>query len=153
MSAPSRYTKRQKVDAVTGLVLLGTMRGAAEYSQVPQELISKWKKTAWWRDLEVNAKRVANESLDNLLTSSVHRALDGLIDRLEYGNLTHEGKRVPLPAKELANIAGILYDKRSMLRGDSVMLTQTSTVDFTDLKNQFIKFAKDMKDDKVIAVQ
>ena len=65
--------------------------------------------------------------LDSKLSQIIDRALDEVADRLMNGDckIGHEGKlvRVPIPAKDAAIVAAVMFDKRQIIRNLPTSIT------------------------------
>ncbi len=153
----SKYTKVQKFDVARAILKEGTVKRAAEVTGIPYRIIREWRQQAWWTTIERKVTEELNGTLDNVLTANIHKSLEQLQDRLENGDIKVSPKgvrsRVPLPGKELAAVASLLYDKRAALRGEGFNLGEAVTVDFSKLKDQFQNFAKEVKSAKIVSEQ
>jgi hypothetical protein len=154
----SKYTPEQKIEAVSLYVLYGNMKKVSLATGLPWALIRGWKtKTKWWDGVYQEIVRAKNDELQGVMTQILDKAMTEIQDRIENGNevVNKEGEkhRVKVPAKELALVAGIMFDKRQMLRGEPSSIRQSNQVNVSDLKAQFEEFAKELKNEKVVSSQ
>jgi transposase-like protein len=153
----SKYSKDDKFRAARAIQTEGTVQKAADLTGIPHRTIVDWRSNSWWSVIEKKVTEELNGTLDELMTASIHKAIAELQDRLDNGDKRRQasGKivRVPLPAKELAAIASLLFDKRAALRGEGLSIGNAAIVDFSKLKSQFQNFAKEIKAEKVVSEQ
>ncbi|WP_155635498.1 hypothetical protein [Burkholderia cepacia] len=87
----------------------------------------KWVKAAWFEKAIRELRRDRDKGLDARITKILDRSLEELEDRIENGDRkvisvgrgehAHiEVENVPVPARDLAVITGVLFDKRAALR-------------------------------------
>lgn len=154
----SKYTVKEKIEAITLYVLHGNVREVSRRTGVPENRIHKWKSESQWWGVEVDKVRKAKqEELDAVMTSTIHTTLSELNDRVAKGDyqLDKNGDliRVPLKAKDLAVTAAIIFDKRSLIRGDATRITTASTNSLQELESKFKEFAKELKEKDVVSEQ
>lgn len=142
-----KYTPADKIAAATAWMVTGNAARAEGYCGVPANTISQWRKTEWWANLTAQVRKEKSDEADALMTGVIHSALEAINDRIENGdvviNKSGAQERVPVKAKDLASITGIVFDKRALGRGDPTSRTEkVSTSDrLKQLKEQFEKFS------------
>lgn len=146
----SKYTPADKIAALTAWLVTGSAARAEVHCGVPAGTINTWKhKSEWWPAIEAAIKKEKNDEMEAMLTGILHQSLDNITDKLENGDTFYDTKRgetyqLPVKAKELAALTGILFDKRALMRGDPTRRVEnTSTEQRLDkLKKEFEKFSK-----------
>lgn len=162
----AHYTPDQKMSVVLAYLVTGDSKRAGKVVGIKDNTIRQMKdECKWWPEAVMQARKMLQDRLDNLLTSIIHKSLGQLDDRVENGNWKVVGKdedgksiktRVPMDGKDLAVTASILMEKRSLMRGEPTAHRVTSTEDtlkklerhFTDLSKRI----QDQKHEKVIEV-
>jgi hypothetical protein len=156
-SPRAKYTAEEKLAAVLAYVMTGTVAGVVRLTGFKQQVISDWKNnSSWWPDAYHNVKKQKQEEVDGTLTSIVHAAAGGIMDRIMHGDEVVDKNgdlvRRKMSGKELAWVMGITYDKRALLRGDptsrSEKVDQTKLI--AELKEDFANMAKQHLDKTVI---
>jgi len=140
-----------KVHAVACYFLTGTVEATAKMTGISHQTIADWKNHAqWWTPVFSKIKKEKNDELDSNLTGLLHDSTKELKDRLERGDTFFDGrsgefKRKPIIARDLAAIVNILYDKRTMLRGDPTSITarQDPRKLLEELRGEFREMARE----------
>lgn len=139
----SKYSVDTKIKAVMLYMMTGDAKKSAKQIGVPHTTLLHWKNhSCWWEDTLKKARLLKQDELDASLTKVIESGAKALQDRIDYGNPTKIGQtkevnpktgkeevtykfdNAPIPAKELATVLGIVYDKRALSRGEA-----TSRVD------------------------
>ncbi len=131
MAAGSHYTDQQRGEAVTQYLLLGNVEAVTKATHVPASTLRDWMTSAWWGTLSVEVRAEKGNELDGAFTRIIHEATDQLMDRLKNGDpvlVAGEIRRKPVPARDLALVAAITYDKRALCRNQP---TPSTEVDYT----------------------
>ena len=101
-------------------VLLGSMRRAAEATDIPVRTLYDWQKTDWWETLVAQVRTEMEGELDATLSKMIQLALAATMDRLENGDhvVTTKGETVrkPISARDAMAILALAIDKRQVLR-------------------------------------
>ena len=156
-SPRAKYTAEEKLAAVVAYVMTGTIAGVVRLTGFNRSAISQWKNySSWWPDAYRNVKKHKQEEVDGMLTSIVHAAGGGIMDRLLNGDeiIDKNGNKVRrmMSGKEMAWVLGITFDKRALLRGDPT--SRSEKVDqgklISELKDQFALMAKEHLDKTVV---
>lgn len=115
----SVYTDKEKLEAVTTYLTLGSVELTAAVLKMPVRNLYYWKRTEWWNELVNEVKKedrlVISAKLRKILDKSWHL----VEDRLEHGdyvlnNKTGEIIRKPVALKDAAKVAfdsATLFDK------------------------------------------
>ncbi|RQS79760.1 hypothetical protein [Burkholderia seminalis] len=105
----------------------GKQNESAAIAGVHRITAQKWVKAAWFEKALRQLRRDRDKGLDARITKILDRSLEELEDRIENGDRkvvtvgrgehAHiEVENVPVPARDLAVITGVLFDKRAALR-------------------------------------
>lgn len=145
----NKYTPADKLAALTAYLVTGSTAKAEVHSGVPAGTIAAWKRnTEWWPALAEEVKKEKNDEMEALLTGILHESLAEVVDRLQEGDTFYDTKqgttyKMPVKAKELAALTGILFDKRALMRGDPTRRVESVSTDqrLSKLKEQFEKFS------------
>ena len=123
----SPYSAEDKIKiAMAYIIANGNSRKAAELVDIDIEpnTLRQWKlRRAWWPTAIEQARAILQQDLDHAYTSIVHKTEREILNRLEKGDIyVHSGsvQRVPIDAKTLTYIHGIIADKRNQLRGNAL---------------------------------
>lgn len=83
----------------------------------------KWKNEPWFDKAVKDLKRALDKQMDGRITKILSKALDTLEERIDKGDTkvlsTKDGifrEQVPVSARDLAVVTGVLFDKRNQLR-------------------------------------
>ena len=140
------WPEEKKIEAATIHAATGSVVRAAALSKVPEATIRKWKEEDWWLQVQQRIRREENEETDRKFSRVVEKALGKIEERIDSGDYIYDIKRgiavqVPTSARDLAIVAGTLFDKRQLLRGEATKINKS--VDTTDyLQNLATKFAE-----------
>lgn len=157
-----RYTPQQKVQAVMYYLALGGNAGKVERKTgIPSNTIRKWKSCApWWQEVVRKARAIKQDELDAMFTLVIHDVVDSIVDRVEAGDWKINPKtglqeRIPVSAKDLVVIQSMMFDKRSLLRGDPTNI-QRKAVGSDQLKAieaKLLSTIQSAKQEKVVSEQ
>lgn len=149
--ARSKWTPEQKMEAAVAYVCTGSAKAAATLCEVPRSTISSWVADAeWWPDAIGEARRRKQKELDGKLTGVIDSTLRQLQDRIANGDevvgRNGEVSRKKVGARDLAIIAGTMYDKRALLRGDPTSRSESTQggVALQDLQARFAEVANQL---------
>lgn len=127
-STGSRYTDAHRREAAMTFLVTGNLRATATQTSVNERTLSDWVKADWWEPLLQTLHYEKGRELDSKLTQIIDRALDEVADRLVNGDhkIGRDGNivRVPVPAKEAAIVAAVMFDKRQIIRNLPTAITQ-----------------------------
>lgn len=159
------YDPRAKIDpnlkihAAACFMLTGTVKGTARLTGLDHRLISEWKnKALWWPEVLGKIKQEKQDELDSKFTHLIHTVAEGIEDRLTNGEevITKDGiVKKKLGGRDLTTMLNILYDKRSMMRGDPTSISRRESADdvMQGLRGEFKDIAKKVMDSKVVSDQ
>ncbi len=123
----SRYTDEDRREAAITYLVTGNLRATAKQSNVNERTLADWVRSDWWDALLQTLHAEKGRELDSKLTQIIDRSLHELADRLVHGDqqLTRDGSlvRVPIPAKDAAIVAAVMFDKRQILRNLPTRIT------------------------------
>jgi hypothetical protein len=129
MAEGSHYTDEQRREAVGHYVVLGTWQAVSKTTGIPHRTLTDWSHQPWFATLYAEVRAGKNSELDGALTRIIHKATDELLDRLQNGDavlIDGEVKRKPVSARDLAMVAGIIYDKRALARNQPIAIPDPS---------------------------
>lgn len=117
------YTAYQRIDALFGYFIEGSVRGAAKLVGMPEGTILSWAQQSWWKNAIVKIKELKQEDLDVKYTRLIDRTVVEIADRLDNGDEKIHAKtgkpvRVKVGAKDLMLIGAMAFDKRALIRRD-----------------------------------
>lgn len=157
-----KYTPEQKIQSVMYYLALGGNAKKVERKiGVPASTIRKWKSTApWWDMVMSKARMIKQDELDAMFTIVIHDVVDEIQDRIRGGDYKYDTKtgqtvRVPVSAKDLVIIQSMMFDKRSLLRGDPTSIKKESSPadSLKQIENKLLKTIKDAKEQNVVSEQ
>jgi len=138
----SKYDVKVKINAVMSYMMTGDAKAAAKSVGVPHTTLLHWKNhSCWWDDTLGRCRLLKQDELDAGLTKVIEAGTKALEERIANGNPTKVGQvktkneetgveiteyvmgKVQMPAKELATVVGITYDKRALSRGEATSRT------------------------------
>lgn len=142
------YLLEDKVRAVIYFNVLKTLKEVYRITAIPYNTLLSWKKQEWWDKLEQQVITARNKELDTMMTNIMHKSMDELQDRLEYGDEVYNYKtgemvRKKVGAKELATIVSTVWDKRELGRGNATSRSESISREegLEKIEEQFKKFA------------
>jgi len=96
---------------------------SAAIAGVHMNTAHKWRHDTWFEKATKELKRALDKQMDGRITKILSKALDTLEDRIDKGDTkvlsTKDGifrEQVPVSARDLAVVTGVLFDKRNQLR-------------------------------------
>jgi len=140
---PLFFPLEKKVEAASLYCVLGNVAEVARLAKLDEKIIRQWKEETWWADIQRKIVVEQNEGLLSKINNTIDQALVMLEDRIvngdcvyltekigKDGNLISEEKtvRVPVKARDLAQIFNAMSHQRNLMRGDPTQIvSQTST--------------------------
>lgn len=122
-------------------ILTGNFSKASREAQVDINTARHWKKQAWFDQICDLVRTDTQRELDSKFTGLIEESIEALEDRLRNGDfvLTKAGGqvRIPVRAAQVAQILSVLYEKRSLIRGEP-----TSRVEKITTEQRLRKLAK-----------
>jgi hypothetical protein len=109
-SSAKQYSDRQKLEAVTSYLMLGTIPLVAATLKLPEECLYRWKRTDWWHDLTTEIKSEENLVLSARMKKIVEKSWDVVSDRLDNGDYVYDQKagqliRKPVSLRDASKVA------------------------------------------------
>jgi len=113
-----------KREAFVGMYFeTGNAVKSAQIVGVHANTAHKWVHAAWFDKAIKDLKKGLDKQLDGRITKILAKSLDCLEDRIEKGDTkvlsTKDGisrQQVPVSARDLAIVTGVLFDKRAAIR-------------------------------------
>lgn len=114
------WSDSQKLEAVKTYLILGSPTETARLLKIPEETIRRWRKTEWWKDIELDLKTQDELQLGDRLKKIVQRTLDVTEDRLANGDFVYDQKtgemrRKPVSLKDAHKVGLDMMQKRDDL--------------------------------------
>jgi hypothetical protein len=108
-----KWTLTERDAAVRAYLEAGTYVGASAICGVPWQTIAFWRNSCaeWWDNAEKHANRAYSEKSGAKMRKALDLALDCMVERLEKGDQLASGEFMPVKARDVAVIGGILMDK------------------------------------------
>ena len=149
----SKYTADQKVSAATTYVLTGSLKKAATNSGVPHQIVRDWSsKSNWWSDAIAKVRKEKQDELDASMTTTIQLAMNEAVDRIKDGDFVKEKdgslSRIPMKGKELAVAMAVMFDKRSLIRGDATSISSKKADPLKDIESKMMEWANKVKEAK-----
>lgn len=151
----SKYTEEQRLECATIFSITGNLSEVSRQTDIPHSTIREWTKEGWWESHIVRFREENAAELDARLTNGVMTALDRVQDGLELGDYVGMGedgtpRYARIKTKDAATTAGILFDKRQLLRNQPTSIKQETGLD--DLRSKFEALVNE-REAKVISTQ
>jgi hypothetical protein len=108
----------ERLDCARQFFLTGNLSAIAREKGISYNDLLDMARAPWWGEEVRNLEREANAQLKVRLTKVLGKTLDELEDRLERGDLVwrdHGLREVPVPARDLATIAGVVFEKKKAI--------------------------------------
>jgi hypothetical protein len=149
--AKSPYSAEDRVKVCMAyLITNNSVKAAAMVNDqglvdVKPNTIRQWiARSPWWGDGMEAGRALLQHDLDNAYTKLLHATEKELYDRVTQGDevilASGERTRVPVKAKDLVYIHGVVADKQARLRGESLGGGSS-----TDPVDQLIRLANALK--------
>lgn len=127
-AAGSRYTDVDRREAAITYLVTGNLRATAKQTGVNERTLADWVRSDWWDGLLQTLHAEKGRELDSKLSQIIDRCLVEVGDRLMNGDckIGRDGNlvRVPIPAKDAAIIAAVMFDKRQIIRNLPTAISQ-----------------------------
>ena len=138
----------KRIEVATLYAVLKNWQEVADLSKMSVSVIRKWKEEPWFQNVVSRVVKEKNDVLDQKLSDVIHSCADLIKDRLVNGDIRVNYKNgeqftVPLDARGLAMVMGILFDKRQLIRGEATSRTENISFDrrLENLKETFERFS------------
>lgn len=140
--------EEKRIEVATMWAVLRNLDQVSELTGVGVGVIKKWKEEPWFHNVVSRVVKDKNDVLDQKLTDVIENCAGLISDRLKDGDprvnyKTGEVYTVPLDARGLAMVLGILFDKRQLIRGQATSVTENVSFDrrLENLKDAFERFS------------
>lgn len=144
-----KWSDDKKQQAAIYYRILGSFKQVEKYTGIPSATIAQWQHKEWWQDLQHQLREQHDNEIDIRIGHNIDQCLDNITQRLEEGDEIYDTKNgrfinKKVSALDTARIAGILYDKRALIRGLPTAISGTNTVDerLKKLGDAFERFTK-----------
>lgn len=152
-SKQSSYSAEQRIAALTGWLITGSLYKASMMSGVEYSTVRKWASDSeWWKEGIARIRKQKNDELDARITLMIDKTMDEIEERILLGDEVVHGPsgqkiRKKINGKDLTTMVAILYDKRALMRGDPTSLAgkATGASVLSNLKEEFEKLADDIQ--------
>jgi len=133
-SGGSKYTDKQRRDAVAQYCALGNISAVSKVLKIPRRTLSGWTQQSWWDEQVGEVQQQITEEIKSRAMRIASKAGEETLDRLENGDVTmvrnpdydntkrksqrnplYVPIRTPVKAKDLSVITGIHIDKAVQL--------------------------------------
>ena len=111
------YPIALKKEAAAAWLATGSSRKAGKLVSVPSRTIRNWQNADWWDDALEEVQKQFTQEVKGRLNKVVLTALDQLQDRVNNGDTSAAGHKIPMKGKDLALVAGISVDKLRLIEG------------------------------------
>lgn len=128
-----QWAAKKKEEVIAIWLATGSVKEASVQANVPYNTVASWKQEQWWKDRIRQIHQEADDKMDIKLTKAMEKALDGLLDRVQNGEMVYDprtGKirNVPAKLRDINMAFTSLMDKRQLLRKQPTkIIEQTST--------------------------
>jgi hypothetical protein len=145
-SQGSKYTDKQRRQAIGAFVILGNYQATANEVNIPYTTVFGWGQKEWWLNALEEVRREKADELDVQVSNSITKALKSVDERLEHGDayVLKDGGTAykPVSARDSATVFGIMYDKRALMRNMPTSITQsTDSAKLLKLQEKFEELA------------
>lgn len=138
----SRYTDMDRREAAITYLVTGNLRATAKQTGVNERTLADWVKSDWWVPLLQTLHAEKGRELDGKMTQVIDAALHELSDRLANGDykVGRDGTliRVPVPAKDAAIVAAVMFDKRQILRNLPTQISYDAYENLNRIKEKLL---------------
>lgn len=120
----------KKIEAATLHAALGDLNKTATLTKIPLSVLKQWKNEDWWMSTQQQVRRDNLEKMDAAISNVLDGAINKIAENVEKGDSMYDIKRgtvvkVPMSGRDLAIVAGTLFDKRQLIRGEATKITKT----------------------------
>lgn len=148
----AQWSQKQKFNCVVTFLMVGNVPATSAATGVPIWTLKKWKRTSWWKEMELDVRSSRNVEVSTKLHKITEKVLKQLDDRLENGDVYYDPKkqevrRVPINARNLNTIAKDSIDRtilmeRLVQEAPQQKEQEDIRVRLDNLMDEFKKFAK-----------
>lgn len=115
------FPAAERIKAATVYAITGNAARTSEITGIPACTIRQWKRREWWLEVMRRIQREKDDELDVKITKIIDKAVDQINDRIVNGDYIYDNRkgeliRIPVKAKDAANVTATLVDKRTSIR-------------------------------------
>lgn len=119
------FSEKDRIKVATVYAITGNSRRTSEITGVPDFTIRQWKRKEWWPEIIRRVQQEKDDELDVKFTKIIDSAVEQINDRILNGDYIYDNKkgeliRIPVKAKDAANVTATLIDKRTAIRNREV---------------------------------
>jgi len=142
-----QWSDKKKNEALAYYVACGSLAETSRQCKVPYDTIKMWNRSDWWKERIRDIQAEDYDRLDAKLTKALEKALDQVMDRIEYGDEVYDSKsggtiRVQAKLRDLNAAFNGLMDKRQLIRKQPTKIVeqQSTAHQLQNLAQQFAAF-------------
>src|SRR3990167_2324439 len=143
------WSDKQKLETVQTYLMLGNAAMTARVLKIPEDTVYRWKKSAWWKEIEGELRVQDELQLSARLKKIVVNSLDAVEERLEYGDYVYDQKtgqmrRKPVSMRDAHKASMDLIAKKHLIDNRNAPLASEDRMQDKLLKMmiQFSEFAQ-----------
>jgi Glu-tRNA(Gln) amidotransferase subunit E-like FAD-binding protein len=142
----AHWSDRQKIEAVTTYLMLGSIPLVAATLKIPEETLWRWKRTDWWHETITEVKSEESLVLSTKIKKIVDKSWEVVADRMENGDFVYNQKtgeliRKPVSMRDASKVAIDSSNLREKLN-----MTGNFTVANEQIEEKLGKLAKAFQD-------
>lgn len=147
------WSDKQKLETVQTYLMLGNAAMTARVLKIPEDTVYRWRKSAWWKEIEGELRVQDELQLSARLKKIVVSSLDAVEERLEHGDYVYDQKtgqmrRKPVSMKDAHKVSMDLIDKQSLINNRNMPSASEEQMNdkLAKMMLQFANFAKGQLD-------
>lgn len=91
----SKYTDKQRRDAVAQYCALGNISAVSKVLKIPRRTLSGWTQQSWWDEQVGEVQQQITEEIKSRAMRIASKAGEETLDRLKNGDVTMVRRRLP----------------------------------------------------------
>jgi hypothetical protein len=127
----------ERIQCARDFFLTGNLSAIARERGIAYNDLLDMARQPWWTAEVQGLEREANAQLKVRLTKMLGKTLDELEDRLSHGDTKldqyGQARRVPVPARDLATISNVIFDKKRQIEDSGSGFGTSETKRLLDL--------------------
>lgn len=155
------WSDKQKLETVQTYLMLGNAAMTARVLKIPEDTVYRWRKSAWWKEIEGELRVQDELQLSARLKKIVVSSLDAVEERLEHGDYVYDQKsgqmrRKPVSMKDAHKVSMDLIEKKHLIDNRNAPSASEEQMQDKLLKMmiQFSEFAQGkLKENNTIEVE
>lgn len=147
------WSDKQKLETVQTYLMLGNAAMTARVLKIPEDTVYRWRKSAWWKEIEGELRVQDELQLSARLQKVVAKSMDAVEERLEngdyvYNQKTGEMRRKPVSMRDAHKVSMDLIDKRHLINNRNAPTASEEQMNdkLAKMMIQFANFAKGQLD-------